>query len=284
MIYTSRDSRGITPLYTDFHEDEETHEFINDAYYSVYDQYPGDRAKYPKGRPLEYPYPSQYFQEYSVGEVIGKSSAKDPDAPIIVTSGELRCANYGGKKQAFTDTYNFRMLMNGMDSEGVRVGWTDSITNASVTPVAKDSNGPSWAGMHLFSRYQTSNDLYVASYRFDGKVTIKKKIAGKYTTLAVESVDKPVMGESYLLQFTVSGDTLSLFVNGSKKASVRDSDLVWGTSGVRLDYCDCYIENVRMTSPKLMNDTESNECIEDEDTNGGGFFDSFYNYLKEFFQ
>ena len=270
-------------MYTDFHKDEETHESINDAYYSVYDQYPGDRAIYPKGRPIEYPYPSQYFQEYSVGEVIGKSSAKDPNAPLIVTSGELTCADYQGKKQAFTDTYNFRMLMNGMDDKGVRVGWTDSITNASLTPVAMNSNGPSWAGMHLFSRYQTSNDLYVASYRFDGKVTIKKKIAGKYTTLAVESVGKPVMGESYLLQFTVKGDTLSFFVNGLKKASVTDSNLVWGTSGVRLDYCDCYVEYVRMTSPKLMNDVDSNECIEDTLNGSGGLLDKLYNYIHSLF-
>jgi hypothetical protein len=258
---------------------------------SVYDQYPGDHAQYPKGPPTEYPFPSQYFNEYSDGEVIGKSSAKDPNAPLIVTSGVLTCDTYQSDKQAFTDTYNFRVLMNGMDNNGVRVGWTHSITNAVVTPVAMHSNKPSWAGMHLFSRYQTSNDLYVASYRFDGKATIKKKINGTYTTLAVGTVGSPVLGETYKLQFTVKNDSLSLYVNGSKKLTVNDSNLTWGTSGLRLDYCDCYVEYLRMTTPKLTAGAEDNASVEGSESrperetnkNGDGILSSFYNYLTTFF-
>lgn len=262
----------------------------------VYDQYPGSRDQYPKGTPQEYPFPSQYFSEYNDGQIIGQSSSKDPDADLIVTSGELYCDSFEGKKQAFTNTYNFRVLLNGMVNN-TRVGWTNSIVNTFITPVAKQPNIKSWAGMHLFTRYRTSDDLYVASYRFDGNVTIKKKIAGVYTTLAQASLSAPVLGTKYQLQFTAKGSNLSFFVDGKKVLTVDDYDLDWGTAGVRLDYTDCYIESLRMTTPKMTvaENEQGNECIEDEleqnqenqQNSKKGFFNKLYKgayyYLTYFF-
>ena len=227
----------------------------------IYTQYPGDPNQYPKGAPQEFPYPSQFFTQYSEGEIIGTSKSKDENAPLIVTSGTLTCETYQGSKQAFTDNHNFRVLLNGM-SNGKRVGWDNSIMNAVITPVAAQPNRPSWAGMHLFQRYRTEYDLYVASLRFDGLATIKKKIAGSYTTLAQVKVPVPQLGEIYKLQFTARGTNLSFFVNGSRVLSADDTDLAWGTTGVRLDYTDCYIESLRMTSPKMSEDAEPNESIE----------------------
>ena len=238
---------------------------------SVYNPYPGDPNRYPKGSPLEYPYPSQYFSNYSVGEIIATSRNKNDNDPMIATSGTLVCQEYQGKKMAFTDTHNFRLLYNGMDTNGVRVGWTDSISNVMFIPVANQPDKPTWAGMHLFARYRTSDDLYVASYRFDGQVTIKKKINGKYTTLGQEFIGVPELGESYRLQFTCKGDRLSFFVNGSRKLSSNDSSLTWGMSGIRMDYTDCYIEYCRMTSPKP--DYEEK----------GGIIKSIFNYLWSYF-
>jgi len=234
---------------------------------SVYNPYPGNPEQYPKGSPQQYPFPSQYFSNYSVGEIIATSSNKNVNDPLIATSGTLVCQEYQGKKMAFTDTHNFRLLYNGMDDNGVKVGWTDSISNVTFIPVASQPNKPTWAGMHLFARYRTSDDLYVASYRFDGKGTIKKKINGKYTTLGQNYIGVPELGESYRLQFTCKGDSLALYVNGSKKLAVTDSSLTWGTSGIRMDYTDCYVENCRMTSPKVSNEE-------------GGIINSIYNYLS----
>lgn len=216
----------------------------------VYNQYPQSHNQYPKGTPLEFPYPSQYFTGYNDQEIIARSSNKDPTAPLIVTSGVLRCEIYKNMKQGFTDTYNFRVLMNGLDENGKRIGWTNSITNAIVTPVMIQPNQPSWAGIHLFSRYQTSDDLYVASFRFDGKITIKKKINGKYTTLAITDFSLPQLGITYKLQFTVKDSQLSFYIDGVKVLTTQDYSLLWGTSGLRIDYTDCYIKQLRMTTPK----------------------------------
>jgi hypothetical protein len=242
-------------------------EIENQEVASVYDYYPGDPEQYPKGSPQEYPFPSQYFSNYSVGEIIAASNNKNYNDPLIATSGTLVCQEYQGKKMAFTDTHNFRLLYNGMNDNGVKVGWTDSISNVTFIPVASQPNKPTWAGMHLFARYRTSDDLYVASYRFDGQVTIKKKNGGKYTTLGQEFIGIPELGESYRLQFTCKGNSLGLYVNGSKKLAATDSSLTWGTSGIRMDYTDCYVENCRMTSPKVSDDEE------------GGIINSIYNYL-----
>lgn len=237
----------------------------------VYDQYPGDPNQYPKGTPQQYPYPSQTFQEYSVGEIIGQSSQKNLTAPLIVTSGVLRCNSYQGVKQAFTDTYNFRALLNGQNN-GVRVGWTDNIVNAVVIPVAPQPNMPSWSGMHLFGRYRTEEDLYVASLRFDGLATIKRKIAGVYTTLAELKIPAPKYGTTYKIQFTLNGPNLSYYVNDVKYLSVIDSTFGWGTTGIRIDYTDCYITSLRMTSPKttreIGSDEEPTEGATEEPTEG----------------
>jgi hypothetical protein len=45
-----------------------------------------------------------------------------------------------------------------------------------------------WSGVLLFMRYQDSGTLYYAGLRMDGRAVIKKKFAGKYTTLGQRQV------------------------------------------------------------------------------------------------
>lgn len=150
----------------------------------VYDQYPGDHNQYPIGTPLEYPFPKQDFQEYPEGHVITKSSAKDPSKPLMATSGTLVCRSFDGAKTGYTTTHNFRVLCNAIDNATQKlVRYTDTRTSFFGRINRWQSGAPSWAGLHIFGRYQTSDDLYVASWRIDGQCTIKKKINGKYTTL-----------------------------------------------------------------------------------------------------
>jgi hypothetical protein len=236
---------------------------IRNTKMSIYNQYPGDTNQYPKGTPTDYPFPSQYFTEYNENQIIGESSNKDQKANLIVTSGKLYAKTYEGRKQAFTDTYNFRMILNGMTtSTKNKVGWTNSIITICVTPVVRQPNAPTWAGIHIFSRYRTSDDLYVGSLRFDGLVTIKKLIKGVYTTLVESAIPTPVLGRQYKLQFTTKDNNLSFFVDGVKIVSVDDGSMSWGTCGLRVDYTDCYIESVRMTTPSMSNKTENAENAE----------------------
>src|SRR5688572_9505270 len=49
-------------------------------------------------------------------------------------------------------------------------------------------------GLHLMSRYADQNNLYIAGLRVDGYAVIKKKMAGKYYTLASKRV---ILGKKY---------------------------------------------------------------------------------------
>lgn len=212
----------------------------------AYDQYPGNRDQYPKGTPSEFSYPKQDFEKYSVGQLIGRSSAKDLEANIIVTSGEITCQNNGGVKDGFTTTYNFRMLLNPMNSSKIRVGWTDYKITMLGTVMRWHPDKPDWAGMHLFARYLTSDDLYVGSYRSDGLITIKKKIKGSYTTLASVDIGPPDVGREYVMAFEVEGNNLRYYIDGVLRLKAVDGDLKWGTSGIRLDYSDTYVDYIKV--------------------------------------
>lgn len=213
----------------------------------VFDQYPGDHSQYPLGTPSEYPYPKQDFQNYNTNEVITTSSSKDPTKPLMATSGILISKNIDGVKEGFTSTYNFRMLCNVIDSASLKkVRLTDSITTVVARPTKIHSGAPSWAGLHIFGRYQTSDDLYVASWRFDGNCTIKKKVNAQYTTLKSIDIGPPQLGDEHILSFEINGNLLSYFIDGQLVLQTTDTDLKWGTSGVRLDYCDVYLDYLKI--------------------------------------
>ena len=215
---------------------------------SVYDHYPGDRNQYPLGNPAEFPYPKEDFQRFTAGNLIAKSSAKDPDADLIVTSGTLICEMKDGAKKGFTTNHNFRMLCNPMDRQIMkRVRLTDCKTTYFGIIDRWHSNIPAWAGMHIFARYQTENDLYVASYRSDAYVTIKKKVKGTYKTLIKTTMSEPPLaGKEYTLAFEADGDRLTFYIDNKQVLTTTDKDLDWGTTGVRLDYADSYVDYVKI--------------------------------------
>jgi hypothetical protein len=107
------------------------------------------------------------------------------------------------------------------------------------------SGGPQWSGAHIFARYQTQNDLYVASLRKDGKVYIKLKHCDAYTTLAGASFSQGAVqtGTWYGLRFEVVGQRLRLYVDGQLELEAFDDMLFWGTTGVRSDYGTFYLDD-----------------------------------------
>ena len=44
-----------------------------------------------------------------------------------------------------------------------------------------------------------------------------------------------------------NGTNLTLYVDGNVELSVTDTDLSWGTTGVRLDYADVYLDDWTFT-------------------------------------
>ena len=192
-----------------------------------------------------------YFMDFSktrLGECIAKSSAKTANAPLLVTSGELVSGTHLGTKTGFTKTHNFRMLLNPFLATGERIAWDNYRFTATLLLdhwLPQRTETPAWSGLHLFARYNTENDLYVASLRKDGLIVIKKKIGGEYTTLASTKAEL-MSGKWYVLTFQVENANLLFFVDGVLVLQAKDADLSSGTSGVRFDYAAVHVKDLRV--------------------------------------
>jgi hypothetical protein len=113
------------------------------------------------------------------------------------------------------------------------------------------STSPSFQGVHLFARYRTENDLYVASLRKTGEVLIQRKLCGTYTQLA-RGVLRDAAGNArgemaagtwYRLAFSAVGSTLTLSIDGVRQLQVTDGTFSWGTSGIRTDFANVYVDD-----------------------------------------
>lgn len=213
----------------------------------VYDPFPGGHGQYPRGDSDTYGWRGEDFESYSDGELVEASSGKSRRSHLEVTSGVLQARHVNGSqvyRRGWTDTYNFRVLSRAT-SGGAKVRFTDVSNRARVHLKAWHANVSATSGAHLFARYQTENDLYVASLRNDGKVTIKRKHCDIYTTLKSAPFSQgPVQtGKWYSLRFDVEGQRLRFYVDGNLELEAFDGELSWGTTGIRTDKADIYIDD-----------------------------------------
>ena len=212
----------------------------------VWDPYPGNNESYPKGKPsTALPWAGENFESYADGALIEASSAKSMRAHLDVTSGSLYAKHVGAYHRGWTTTYNFRVLAVGL-SGGKRIRWTDQTASYRGYLWNWHSSASSTNGLHLFARYQTENDLYVASLRYDGLVTLKKKHCGAYTTLAQKSFGTPALKTWYTLELSAVGTNLGLKINGVVVLTAQDSTFSWGTTGIRTDYADVYFDDWKL--------------------------------------
>jgi cysteine-rich repeat protein len=213
----------------------------------VYDAFPWNNSSYPKGNSDTYGWPGDDFESYAHDEIVETSTNKSRRSHLDVTSGTLRAKHLNGSqlwKRGWTNTHNFRVLSR-TTSGGDLVRLTDVEPAVRVYISSWDSSGPQWSGAHIFARYQTENDLYVASLRKDGKVYIKLKHCDAYTTLAGANFSQGAVqtGKWYDLRFEVVGQRLRFYVDGTLELEAFDDTLSWGTTGVRTDYSTMYIDD-----------------------------------------
>ncbi len=218
----------------------------------TYDFYPGTGA-YPLGNAQTYPWPGEGFESYTDGQTIECSSSRAERSHLEVTSGCLLSKYAGTWRRGFTNTSNFRVLAVGLSGQQ-RVKW-QSQTNEARFNVSNwqplGDRETSFQGVHLFARYRTENDLYVASLRKSGEVLIQRKLCGTYAAL-----DRDVLrdargnprggmatGTWYRLRFSAVGTTLILYVDDVPQIQVTDGTFSWGTSGIRTDYASVYIDD-----------------------------------------
>lgn len=223
----------------------------------TYEFFPGT-GYYPSGSSEVYPWQTpavvsfEGFETYADGTVIETSSNKSLQSHLEVTSGTLvsKHLSNGVYKRAKTEDYNFRMLIQGLYN-GTRVKWTDQVLEARFYIDSWQESSDNWQGIHLFTRYRTENDLYAASLRSDGSVYFKKKLCGTYTTLATGTLKdqagnpKPFNTKQwYKLTLVAIGNHIDFYVDNVLQLSITDGTFSWGTSGIRTDYANVYLDDL----------------------------------------
>lgn len=195
------------------------------------------------------------FESYGRKGVIECSDNKQAQDHFDVTSGCLKVKNGKG----WTDDDVFRMVTISRDTGGHPIKWTDQtmeyLAYIRNNKWSKDSTITNYSGLHVFFRYQTSDNLYVASARYDGKVTIKEKVDGVYTTLAVGDLPDNYLnkrtgsfftGQWVHLKASATGNILKFFIDEVEMLTASSSSLEWGTTGLRTDDAEVYFDDMEM--------------------------------------
>jgi hypothetical protein len=213
---------------------------------------------YPSGSSEVYPWQTpvgtafEGFESYANGALIENGANKASQSHLEVTSGTIYATYVGPSRyrRAKTEDYNFRMLLQGL-ANGLRVKWTDQVIESRFYIAAWHPTNEPWQGVHLFARYRTEDDLYVASLRRDGSVLIQKKQCDQYTPLK-RGVLRDYNGNPrsfnlkqwYTLTFAAIGNHLEFSVDGIPQLSVTDGTFSWGTAGIRTDYATVYLDDI----------------------------------------
>lgn len=220
------------------------------------------------------PYSGFNFNGFTHWSIIEDAGETFNEANIDITSGKLWARNTGSGQRGWTDIYNFRMLAVPEPSD---IQWSNMTVSAKFYPKKWQNTASSYAGLHLFTRYQTENDLYVASLRYDGAIYIKRKWCGNYIKIAShvakdESNQKLAidgilpLNKWYKLEFSVNGDIATFKINGVQQFILSrynngyvdltqpwnlNADLIEvipsGTAGIRLDYVSTYMDDFLIT-------------------------------------
>ncbi|HEY5925800.1 MAG TPA: hypothetical protein VIV11_29135 [Kofleriaceae bacterium] len=189
----------------------------------------GYKTSYPNGR--------ETFDSYADGATIECASTKPALSHIDVTAGCLTAAVLGGGAyhRAHVDATAdgaFRAVALGY-AAGEVIKWTDQRTEYRFYyATASDGVLP---GFKTFVRYRSEDDLYVASWRLDGVVSIQKKHCGVYTQLATTHVGAPSPRAWHRMRFDAIGPKLSLYLDDRLVLTASSPTFSWGTVGIRID-------------------------------------------------
>jgi len=251
VLYKLRYSLTILPI------------LLNTQAFASYDAFPANEGPYVSGpASAQLPWAGENFENNDLG-ILECSYASNAISHFDVTSGCLstieQTTTAGKLLRGWVDSSVFRAIAIGRDSAGREIKWTEQSAqyNAYIDSWHNAGDIPNWSGLHVFARYRTSDDLYVASLRYDGKITIKRKWKGVYTTLAqgklsnktktyLDQNGKLKTGQWYLLNFSVVGKELKFYVDGDLVLQTKTGTFSWGTTGVRFDNADVFIDDWKL--------------------------------------
>lgn len=221
----------------------------------------GPVSSYPwRGIAYEYPNGCEDFSGYSPavgGPDLVECSGNSLREHLDVTSGCLDCVLIGSQSQYTRGQVrcdageDFRVVALAYEpSVSPRpVKWTDCANRFRFH--GHQTGDTNYPGVKAFIRYRTEDDLYVASWRYDGVVQIQRKWSGVYTTLAIaEEFGAPTPDEWHWMEFDALGSRLRLFLDDELVLQVSSGTFSWGTAGIRIDGANgMYLDEWSISQP-----------------------------------
>lgn len=200
--------------------------------------------------------PSKSVENYQANQLLACVNNKQPFQRIDIRSGLLATNHSGNWRYGWSDNNAFRVIASVKDNQQKILNYSKQ-TNQYRAQIKAWKNTdiiPKWSGLHAITRYQTADDLYLASIRYDGNVTIKVKHQGRYATLARTKLTngvKKYLDESgtlateqwYKINFSAVGEKLTLSLDGIELLSVNNQLLTEGTIGIRTDHVEAYLDD-----------------------------------------
>jgi hypothetical protein len=177
------------------------------------------------------------FDTYASSSTIECSSDKARRSHLDVTAGCLTAIATGDgvyhrARVDMTDAGALRALALGY-ADGELVKWTDQRSEYRFY-YSGESDGVN-PGFKVFARYRSEDDLYVASWRFDGVVQIQRKLCGDYIALAKIDLPPPTPRTWHRIRFDAVGDKLALYLDDKLALTATSATFSWGTVGIRID-------------------------------------------------
>ena len=188
------------------------------------------------GASTTYPGSLEDFRGYGLA-MVECSNAKSTRSHLDVTAGCLSAIADTHGQISSTSAGAFRAVVLGYtDADPAHaIRWTDQSIEYSFLYTATSGAGV-LPGFKAFARYNTEEDLYVASWRMDGVVQIQRKQCGVYTALKIlKDFGAPSAGAWHRMKLSAVGNRLELFLDGVKVISVTDNAFASGTMGLRTD-------------------------------------------------
>ena len=190
-----------------------------------------------RGAGTTYPASNEDFRDYTMPAMVECSNNKGTRSHLDVTAGCLNAITGTRGQIVSTDGGAFRTLALGYTQADPAhaIRWTDQSIEYSFFYTATSGAGV-LPGFKAFARYNTEDDLYVASWRTDGVAQIQKKQCGVYTALKVlKTFGAPAPNTWHRMRLDAIGNTLELYLDGVKVITVTDNAFASGTMGIRTD-------------------------------------------------
>ncbi len=231
----------------------------------VYSPYAGD-GRYPagpvdalpwRGRTGWYPDGLEDFRGYGTLPVtVECASDKARRSHLDVTAGCLEAVATGdgryqrGLVHTTGEGYFRAVALGHADGEVLPDKWTDQAVEVRFFHRGKTGSTGN-PGVKLFARYRSEDDLYVASWRFDGVVQIQRKWCGDYAVLAYRhDLAPPSPDVWHWIRFEALGDDLTLYLDDRAVLHATSSTFSWGTAGIRIDSADgTYLDDWSVSDP-----------------------------------